>query len=64
MKGRHVGLLRRREERQEDASVQYQMREKMFWFRVRDTYGIEIVPGQDVPLMLAVSACRDRMSQD
>jgi uncharacterized protein YxjI len=34
------------------------------WFRVRDTYGIEISPGQDVPLILAVSVCIDRMSHD
>jgi uncharacterized protein YxjI len=34
------------------------------WFRVRDTYGIEILPGQDVPLILAVAACLDRMSHD
>jgi uncharacterized protein YxjI len=34
------------------------------WFRVRETYGIEIAPGQDVPLMLAVAACLDRMSRD
>jgi uncharacterized protein YxjI len=34
------------------------------WFRVRDTYGIEIAPGQDVPLILAVTVCIDRMSHD
>jgi uncharacterized protein YxjI len=34
------------------------------WFRVRDTYGIEIAPGQDVPLVLAVAVCVDRMSHD
>jgi uncharacterized protein YxjI len=34
------------------------------WFRVRDTYGIEIASGQDVPLILAVSVCVDRMSHD
>jgi uncharacterized protein YxjI len=34
------------------------------WFRVRDTYGIEISPGQDVSLILAVAACLDRMSHD
>jgi uncharacterized protein YxjI len=32
------------------------------WFRVRDTYGIEIAPGQDDALILAVAACLERMS--
>jgi uncharacterized protein YxjI len=31
------------------------------WFRVRETYGIEIAPGQDDALILAVSACIDEM---
>ena len=34
------------------------------WFRVRDTYGIEITPGQDVALILATSVCIDKMTQD
>jgi uncharacterized protein YxjI len=34
------------------------------WFRVRDTYGIEVDPGQDVSLILAVAVCIDRMSHD
>jgi uncharacterized protein YxjI len=32
------------------------------WFRVRDTYGVEILPGQDDALILAVTACLERMS--
>ena len=32
------------------------------WFRVRDTYGIEIAPGQDDALILAVTVCIDQMS--
>ena len=31
------------------------------WFRVRDTYGIEIAPGQDDALILAVTVCIDQM---
>ena len=31
------------------------------WFRVRDTYGIEIAPEQDDALILAVTACIDEM---
>jgi uncharacterized protein YxjI len=34
------------------------------WFRVRDTYGIEIKPGQDDGLLLAVAVCIDQMSRD
>ena len=33
------------------------------WFRVRDTYGIEIAPGQDDALILAASACIDEMGR-
>jgi uncharacterized protein YxjI len=33
----------------------------MKWFRVRDTYGIEVAPGQDVGLVLAVAAALDEM---
>ena len=34
------------------------------WFRVRDTYGVEIAPGQDDALILAVAVCIDQMSHD
>jgi len=34
------------------------------WFRMRDTYGIEIAPGQDDGLILAVAVCIERMSHD
>ena len=34
------------------------------WFRVRDTYGIEIAPGQDDALVLAVAVCVDQMTHD
>jgi uncharacterized protein YxjI len=33
------------------------------WFRVRDTYGIEIAPGQDDALILAVTVCIDQMTR-
>ncbi|MGZ3610003.1 MAG: LURP-one-related/scramblase family protein [Ktedonobacteraceae bacterium] len=32
------------------------------WFRIRDTYGVEIEPGQDDILILAVTACIDQMA--
>jgi uncharacterized protein YxjI len=34
------------------------------WFRIRDTYGIEIAPGQDDALILAVVVCIDQMTHD
>jgi uncharacterized protein YxjI len=34
------------------------------WFRVRDTYGIEIGGGEDDALLLAVAVCLDRMTHD
>jgi uncharacterized protein YxjI len=34
------------------------------WFRVRDTYGIEIAPDEDDGLMLAIVVCIDQMSRD
>ncbi|MGH2885800.1 MAG: LURP-one-related/scramblase family protein [Solirubrobacteraceae bacterium] len=32
------------------------------WFRVRDTYGIEVTPGQDDALILAAVVCIDEMA--
>jgi uncharacterized protein YxjI len=34
------------------------------WFRVRDTYGIEVAPGQDDALILAATVCLDEMTHD
>jgi uncharacterized protein YxjI len=34
------------------------------WFRVRDTYGIEIAPGEDDALILAATVCIDEMTHD
>jgi uncharacterized protein YxjI len=34
------------------------------WFRVRDTYGIEVASGQDDALILAVAVCLDQMAHD
>jgi uncharacterized protein YxjI len=33
------------------------------WFRVRDTYGVAIVPGQNDALVLAVTVCIDHLTQ-
>ena len=34
------------------------------WFRVADTYGVEVEDGSDVVLMLAVTAVIDSMTHD
>ena len=34
------------------------------WFRIRDTYGIDIAPGENPALILAIAVCIDRMSHD
>ena len=32
------------------------------WFRVRDTYGVEIAPGEDDALVLAITVCVDALT--
>jgi uncharacterized protein YxjI len=34
------------------------------WFRIRDTYGVEIEPGQDNALILTITAALDQMTHD
>jgi len=34
------------------------------WFRVRDSYGIEVAPGQNDLLILATTVCLDQMTSD
>jgi len=34
------------------------------WFRVRETYGIEVVPGEDDALVIATAICIDAMAGD
>jgi uncharacterized protein YxjI len=34
------------------------------WFALRDTYGVEVAPGGDDALMLAVAVCLDRIHND
>jgi uncharacterized protein YxjI len=31
------------------------------WFRVRDTYGVDVAPGQDDALMICIAVCLDRI---
>jgi uncharacterized protein YxjI len=32
------------------------------WFRVRDSYGVEVAPGQNAVLILAIAVCIDQMT--
>ena len=32
------------------------------WFRVRDGYGVEVTPGQNDALLLAITVCIDQMA--
>ena len=34
------------------------------WFRIRDTYGIEVAPGEDDALIIAAAVCLDEMARD
>ena len=34
------------------------------WFRIRDTYGVEVAPGQDDVLFLAIAVALDRIRHD
>ena len=34
------------------------------WFRIRDTYGVEVEPGQNDAFMIAVAVCLDRIHQE
>jgi uncharacterized protein YxjI len=34
------------------------------WFRIRDTYGVEVAPGADDALIIAIAVCIDRIHED
>jgi uncharacterized protein YxjI len=34
------------------------------WFRVRESYGVQMAEDQDVPLILAITVCVDAMARD
>jgi uncharacterized protein YxjI len=33
------------------------------WFKVRDTYGVEVEPGEDPALVIAIAVCVDRLRE-
>jgi uncharacterized protein YxjI len=33
------------------------------WFQVRDTYGVEVEPGEDAALVIAIAVCVDRLRE-
>ena len=34
------------------------------WFAVRDTFGVEVEPGEDAALVIAVAICIDRLREE
>jgi uncharacterized protein YxjI len=34
------------------------------WFRIRDTYGVDVAPGENDALMIAIAVCLDRIHAD
>ena len=34
------------------------------WFRVRDTYGVDVAPGEDDVLMICIAVCLDRIHHE
>jgi uncharacterized protein YxjI len=34
------------------------------WFRVRDTYGVDVAPGEDDALMICIAVCLDRIHEE
>jgi uncharacterized protein YxjI len=34
------------------------------WFRIRDTYGVEVAPGENDALMICIAVCLDRIHQE
>ena len=34
------------------------------WFRVRDSYGVDVAPGQNDALLLSIAVCLDRIHRD
>jgi uncharacterized protein YxjI len=34
------------------------------WFRIRDTYGVEVAPGENDPLVISIAVCIDRIHED
>jgi|SRR5580693_564101 uncharacterized protein YxjI len=34
------------------------------WFRIRDTYGVEVAPGENDPLIISIAVCIDRIHED
>ena len=47
---------------EDDRSTVAEVSKKWFW--VADTYGVEVAPGQDPALMLAVTAVLDQMAHE
>jgi uncharacterized protein YxjI len=47
-----------------DASGRVAGRISRQWFRIRDTYGVEVEPGANDALVIAIAVCIDRIHED
>jgi uncharacterized protein YxjI len=56
----HGNLIDHEYEIEEDGKTIATVSKK--WFRIKETYGVEIQPGQDDALLLAVTVCIDSMT--
>ena len=34
------------------------------WFEIRDTYGVDVTPGEDAAMLLATAVCLDRIHHE
>lgn len=59
-----VGEFRDKEWRlaAEDGQIAGQVSRR--WFRIRDTYGVEVAPGADDALIISAAVCIDRIHED
>ena len=64
-----MALLRRRpRDGGPGTGSRYQMRQRLisvgddYWIAVRDGYGVQIAPGEDDGLVLAITVCMDAMT--
>jgi uncharacterized protein YxjI len=57
----HCNILDHEYEIERDGDTVAQVSKK--WFRVRDSYGVQLAEGQDIPLILAITVCVDAMAR-
>jgi uncharacterized protein YxjI len=59
-----VGNFRDKDWELTDESGRVAARISRQWFRIRDTYGVEVEPGANDALIIAIAVCIDRIHED